>query len=294
MGAVVRIDAYVPQDVSVARAFRSAFDRVALLARRLSSYREDSELREVESRAWREPVPASIDFVRVLGAALRIARESGGAFDPTLGRVTRLLRGPGWGREGPGREALAEAWTRTGWTNVELDAGSRTVFLRRRGVQFDFGGIAKGYIADQALQALGQAGVQRALVAIAGDIAVGAPPPGEQGWRVALDAAGARATVERELLLRKQAVSTSGSRARYYLADGNRCSHIVTRPSGSCADAGPAVSVVAPTGLEADGLATALLALGRRRSSALLAGRPGVRAYWAAGTAPTGEAPLPR
>ena len=50
MGAVVRIDAYVPQDVNVARAFRSAFDRVALLARRLSSYREDSELREVESR----------------------------------------------------------------------------------------------------------------------------------------------------------------------------------------------------------------------------------------------------
>ncbi len=281
MGVIVSIEAYVPRDVNAARTFRSAFDRVRILARKLSSYREDSEVRNVEKRAWQAPVPLSIDFSRVLAQALRLARDSGGAFDPTVGRVTHLLREHGWGHEGPASNELAEAWKRTGWENVEFDAGRRTVFLHERGVRFDLGGIAKGYIADQALEALRRAGVNTALVAIAGDIAAGAPPPGEPGWPVDLDATGARGTLERNLLLRNQAVSTSGSRERYYLADGKRCSHIVTQSTAPCADTGLAVSVVAPTGLEADGLATALLALGRDRAGEILARRPAVQVYWA-------------
>ena len=276
LGVVVRIDAYLPREVNPARVFRSALDRVACLARSLSDYREDSELRAVENTAWQKPVPVSFDFYRVLSEALLIARESDGAFDPTLGTVTRLLRR---GRS-PEPMELAAAWTSTGWTQVSLDAESRTVFLRKRGIQFDLGGIAKGYIADQALESLRQAGVSRALVAVAGDIAVGAPPPGKRGWPVAVDAAGARGSVERELVLRNQAVSTSGSRERNYASNGKRCSHIVTRLSAPCAETGPAVSVVAPTGLEADGLATALLALGRERSGKLLASHPAARAYW--------------
>lgn len=288
MGVVVRIDAYVPPDVNPARAFRSALDRVASLARSLSDYREDSELRDVEARAWREPVPVSADFFRVLWEALRIARQSGGAFDPTVGTVTRLLRRTGQRPAGP--EELRAAWDHTDWTQVAMAAEELTVSFKRPGIQLDLGGIAKGFIADRALEELGEMGVSRSLVALAGDIVAGEAPPGKEGWQVAVDAAGARGAPELELVLRNQAVSTSGSRERSYMVNRLRCSHVVTRASAPCADSRPAVSVVAPTGLEADGLATALLAMGKQRSEQFLEARPAVRAFWFGGD-PQGPMP---
>ena len=290
MGVVVRIEAFVPTGTNPARVFRSAFDRVSALTKVFSSYRDDSELSDVEQRAWESPVRVSPEFATVLSEALRIARQSGGAFDPTVGRVTRLLRNRPYDRRGPGEREISNAWDLTGWRQVTLDSARRLVFLRMRGLQFDFGGIAKGYIADQVIETLETEGVSRAIVSVAGDIVAGDPPPGERGWQVALDATGEPRTVERTLLVRNQAVSTSGSRERYHFAGGRRCSHVVTRKSSPCADVRQAVSVVAPTGLEADGLATALLALGRARSGPILSARLEVQAYWAETAA---EIPVP-
>ena len=213
----------------------------------------------------------------MLGFALDLARLSGGAFDPTIGRVTRLVRAGGWGKAGPEPSAMENAWELTGWQHVELEQAAGTVFIRRRGLQLDLGGAAKGYIADEALESLRRSGISRALVSMAGDIVAGEPPPGEDGWRVAIDHGGPGL----DLLLSNEAVSTSGGRSRYYLAGGRRCSHILAGGGADCVDADAAVSVVAGSGLEADALATALVALGRDRSAALLARYPQARAYWA-------------
>lgn len=280
MGLVVRIEAYAPAGANPALAFRAAFDRVRDLASKLSSYRDDSELRQLERKAWRSHTQVSADFARVLGHAIVLARQSDGAFDPTLGRVTRLVRAGGWGAALSEPSALEGAWKLTGWRHVELDPGSRTVFFRRRGLQLDLGGIAKGFVADEALEALQSRGISQALVSVGGDIAAGAPPPGKRGWNVAIDRIGDRGDAEIELLLRHQAVSTSGSRERYFLLGDQMCSHVV-RDDADCTDVSTAVSVVASSGLVADGLATGLLALGRDRSDALLSHYPDVRVYWA-------------
>ena len=281
MGVVVRIEAFVPPEVNPARVFRAAFDRVGDLSGKLSSYRDDSELRQVERNAWRSPTSVSADFARVLGRAIELARQSDGAFDPTLGRVTRLVRAGGWGEALSEPSALESAWELTGWQHVELDPESRTVFFRRRGLQIDLGGIAKGFVADEMLEALKSRGISQALVSVGGDIAAGAPPPRRRGWRVAIDQIGDRGGSEIQLLLRHQAVSTSGSRERYFLLGDQMCSHVIARDDASCTDVSTAVSVVASSGLVADGLATGLLALGQGRSDVLLSHYPDVRVYWA-------------
>ena len=280
MGLVVRIEAYLPENVNPARAFRAAFDRVGELERRLSSYREDSELREVERKAWRARVSVSGDLAFVLSRAIEFARQSDGAYDPTLGRVTRLVRAHGWGRAGPEPSDLRDAWNLTGWRHVEVDQASRTVFFHRQGLQIDLGGIAKGFIADEALKTLRVAGVDRALVSIGGDIVAGAPPPGMDGWRVELGQFAGRGEGDVHLSLRNEAVSTSGSRERFFIAGGQTCSHILGRDASDCVDVSVAASVVASSGLEADGLATALVVLGRGRSAGLLARHPNVRVFW--------------
>lgn len=290
MGVVVRIEAFVPAEVNPALAFRAAFDRVGGLARKLSSYRDDSELRQVERKAWRSRTRVSADFAHVLGYAIELARQSDGAFDPTLGRVTRLVRAGGWGGALSEPSSLEGAWDLTGWRHVELDPQARTVFFRRRGLQIDLGGIAKGFIADKALEALQSGGISQALVSVGGDIAASAPPPGKRGWSVSIDQIGDRGDAEIQLLLRHQAVSTSGSRERYFLLGDQICSHVVARDGDGCTDVSTAVSVVASRGLEADGLATALLALGPDRSDVLLSRYPDVQVYWASpGRAAAGQ-----
>lgn len=158
MGLVVRISAYFPPDASPPVAFREAFGRVAALEAKFSTYRQDSELRRLQAAAWRVPTPVSPEMAFVLGHALRIARDSGGAFDPTVGSVTRLLRQGSERRRGPPEAALREAWIRTGWDQIRLDMPERMVSLSRRDLQLDLGGIAKGYIADEALAAMQRAG----------------------------------------------------------------------------------------------------------------------------------------
>lgn len=281
LGVVVRVDAYVPHTVNPARAFRAAFDRIADLERKFSSYRDDSEIRGVEDLAWKRPVPMSEDLSTLLRLALTIAEETGGAFDPTFGAMTRLARERGLPQSPHRDQAFVQARRLTGWRQVALDPERDTVFLRARGVQFDLGGIAKGFIADEALRELANHGIGSAMVSIAGDIAVGGPPPGERGWTVGLDAVGTRGGVEQVLVLANQGVSTSGSRARSYKVGERRCSHILSPEAGVCTDPNIAVSVVAPTAAEADGLATALVAMGRERSEALLSKRPHVEVYWA-------------
>ena len=279
MGTLVRIQAFVPESMPPPRVFGVAFRRIAQLERRLSSYLADSEVRQVERRAWRHAVPVSQDLSALLTRACALARASNGTFDPTLGRLTRLLREPRAGTQGAAPEALAAARRDTGWQHLEFSERGSAVYFKRRGLALDLGGIAKGYIADEAIAAIARLGIKRAIVAVAGDIAIGNPPPGRSGWKVAVDAAGERGTPERTLLLRNAGVSTSGGRERSYVSAGRRCSHILG-VGGTCTAPTNAVTVVASDATLADGLATALTVAGPANAGGLLGRYPGARAYW--------------
>ena len=273
MGSLVRITLYAPLGIDGVRAMQASFARVRELSQRLSDYREDSEVNRVSRQAERAPGYVSRDLFAVLAAAANISRLSGGAFDVTSGTLTRLQR------EGtvPSATAVAHARAMTGWRHLVLDTTGQTVFFLRPGIQLDLGGIAKGYIADQALAELRRQGVDRALVAIAGDIVAGDPPPGRirvGGLRSKLP------SIELEIQLANEAVSMSGDRERSYELDGRLYSHIVDPRSERIAGARRAVSVVAPSGVEADGWATALHVLGRDKARQILNSNLRIRATW--------------
>jgi thiamine biosynthesis lipoprotein len=130
-------------------------------------------------------------------------------------------------------------------------------------MQLDLGGIAKGYAADEALKALEPHGITRALVAVAGDIAIGDPPPGNTGWRVGLETPGSPAgSLNRILELHNTAVSTSGDSEQYFELERVRYSHIIDATEGRALERSPSVTVVARRGIDADSLATAVSVMG--------------------------------
>jgi len=260
MGTLVRIKLYASAERQAADGFRMAFARIAHLDEALSDYRTDSELNRVCVTAVHTPTKVSGDLFRVLAAAQKLAAESDGAFDVTLGPVIRLWRT----KQVPLPDALREAGAHCDYRKLHLDPAAHTVELDENGMQIDLGGIAKGYAASEAVAALAATGITRTLVALSGDIAAGDPPPGFLGWRVAIGDSGE--AVE----LCRAAISTSGDSEQHVDAGGTRYSHIIDPRTLMGLTTRIEVTVISPRGIDADALSTAISILGAERGLALL------------------------
>ncbi|MEZ5399480.1 MAG: FAD:protein FMN transferase [Bryobacteraceae bacterium] len=249
MGTLFRIVLHAPDEAAAKRAFDGAFAIARDLDARLSDYKPDSELNRL-CRAGEGTVSA--ELFGVLRLAREVARKTGGAFDPAAGALIRLWRRGRAAGSLPKEEAIAAARKASGWRHVEFDRRRRRVRLTAPGIQLDLGGIAKGWAADRMLDCLRGAGIDQALVAASGDLAIGAAPPGRRGWRVSLGEGG---PVEE---LRHCAVSTSGPAEQSAVLNGVRYSHIVDPRTGWALRESKPVTVVAARGALADALATAL------------------------------------
>ena len=272
MGTLFGITLYARGAAQARAGFKAAFARVAQLDAMLSDYKEDSELMRVCRLANGKPVAVSVELFAVLASAQKLASESGGAFDVTLGPVIRLWREARRSGRMPDAEALDAAARRTGYRKLVLDPSTRTVFLKLPNMSVDLGAIAKGYAADEALRVLRVHGIARALVAASGDLAIGDAPPSKRGWR-----AGVGSHV---FELRNVAVSTSGDSEQFLERDGVRYSHIIDPKTYLGLTERMTVSVIARRGIDADSLATAISVLGVERGFALLPRRPDTAAIF--------------
>ena len=259
MGTVARIVIYAPSAEAAAAATRSGFERIRELDNVLSDYKAESELTRLSHQSGGPPVEIGSDLFRVLAAAQNLAIRSDGAFDVTVGPVIRLWRRARRQRALPEADRFAAAVELTGFRWLTLDSKHQTAQLAKSGMLLDVGGIAKGYAADEALQTLKRAGIERALVALGGDIAVSNPPPAKKGWTVeiaSLNLPGA--PKPRPLLLRNAAVSTSGDAEQFVEIGRIRYSHIIDPRTGRALTGRRSVTVVAPHGIDSDALATAV------------------------------------
>ncbi len=276
MGTDTRIVLYAADESAAANAAHAAFERVEALNRVLSDYLPTSELMQLSARAGQGPVRVSDDLFRVLAASQDIAVRSDGAFDVTCGPLTRLWRRARHLSELPAAARVEEARALTGYRAMHLDAQAQTVTLDTPGMSLDVGGIAKGFAADEALQVIVSRGNKRALVALGGDIAVGQPPPDQDGWVIhiaPLDVPGAPPIVS--VVLREAAVSTAGDAEQWLTANGLRYSHILDPRTGWPMTVRSSTTVIARRGIESDGLDTTAAVLGTERGLALVEATPG-------------------
>lgn len=275
MGTLVRVTVYARDEREAADAFRTAFDRIAALDRILSDYRTDSELNAVTRTAVGRPVPVSGDLFAVLRASQTLAEATDGAFDITQGPVIRLWREARKTGRIPDAAALEEAGQRSGFRKLHLDAARKTVTCDVAGMALDVGAIGKGYAASEAIAALTSRGIDRALVAVSGDLAFSGAPPGRPGWRIRIHSEEESATgISSILELTHAAVSTSGSSEQHIDIGGRRYSHVIDPAARMGLIGDVSVTVIAPHGLDADGLDTAISVLGPERGLALIESRP--------------------
>lgn len=284
MGTTFRVVLYAPDEPTAKKAAADAFARVAHLDGVMSDYKADSELNKL-CAAFRpaagDPVKVSDELFFVVFKAEQLSKASDGAFDVTVGPVVRLWRHARRTQELPDRKELAAALACVGYQKVELDPAKQTVLLRTPGMQLDLGGIAKGYAADEALKVLRvKHGIKRALVAAAGDITCGDPPPGKDFWAVDI-APIAKGQKPRPLRLANAAVSTSGDLEQFVEIGGVRYSHIVDPRTGLGLTGRRSATVIAPTGIQADSLTKAVMLMPVGKGFELVETIPGAAAYTA-------------
>jgi thiamine biosynthesis lipoprotein len=279
LGVQVRIVLHAQKEALAREAARRAFNRIAELEDIFSHYRPRSEVSRLTEHA-ESPVRVSDELFLVLQRATNLAAETDGAFDPTVGRLVDLWRASRTSGRLPDAGILTEALNRTGWRHLELNADSQTVRLHREGIKLDLGGIAKGYILDEALTELESAGLDRALIEAGGDIVVSGPPPGKEGWRIEILKADSTAAIaNRARTLQHAAIATSGDTEQFVEIDGVRYSHVVDPRTGLGLQTRRMATVIAPDGLTADSYATALTVLTKAGAAGFLERHPEVMGF---------------
>ncbi len=270
MGTLITITLYAPELPAAKAAAAAAFQRIDALEDIMSDYQADSELMRLCDQPFGTPVPVSKDLFYVLQRAQETSRLSDGAFDVTVGPYVRLWRFARKRKVLPTPAEIAAARAAVGWQKFKLDARARTVTLLVPNMRLDLGSIGKGYAADQAMRILNARGIDRALVAASGDIAIGNPPPGQRGWRIGIAALdGATNHVQRTVLLHNAGISTSGDTEQFIEINGVRYSHIVNPATGLGLTNRIQATIIGPDATTTDCLDTTLSLLGVKRGLAL-------------------------
>jgi thiamine biosynthesis lipoprotein len=266
MGVPVRIILYAPTSEVAEKAAKEAFAAFHALNTIMSDYDSESELSLL--CANNESTRVSDDLFAVLQASKHYSRLSEGAFDITVGPMVRLWRRSRRLQELPKEQHVEQAKKLVGDHLWELDEKTRSVWLLKTGMKFDLGAIGKGYAVDKAFEIIQQYWITSLLVDAGGDFRVGAPPPHAEGWRIAKD--------NETVLLKNIAMATSGGRFQFVEIDGVRYAHIVDPKTGLGITDLYTVHITAPTAMEADALATAVILLGKEKGTALINKLPNV------------------
>ena len=279
MAVPFKIVLYATDGETANAAAKAAFTRVGQLNKMLSDYDPESELRRLcDTSGEGEVVPVSDELWRVLLDAQTLAERSDGAFDVTIGPVVRLWRRARRREELPPANILDEYRQLVGYRLVRLDPKSRTVELLKSGMRLDLGGIAKGYAIDEALAVLRKHGITRTLVDAGGDIGLGDPPPDRPGWLIGIAPLEPDAAESRYLSLSRVAIASSGDTQQYVEIDGRRYSHLIDPRTGIGLTDHSSVTVIAPDGITADSLASAVSVLGPQKGLRLIENTPGTAA----------------
>ena len=262
MGTDWTLTAYVAPSLEegpVTSAVEGAFDRII---GQMSQWEPASKLSRFNHAAPGTSFNLPREFAYVLDCALQIARATGGAFDPAIGRASEMW---GFGANAapsspPGEQNLADA-RRYDWRDVRLAADGRTL-MQPGGLHLDFSGIAKGFAVDLALHQLRDLGIADALLEIGGEFrGVGLRADGLPWW-VDIERPPLGSAPSARVGLTGWAIATSGNYRRRRGAPGKSWPHTIAPRTSMPVDDILSVSVLHRQCMQADALATALIVLG--------------------------------
>jgi thiamine biosynthesis lipoprotein len=252
MGSRCEIRLAAPDGDSAQQLMHRAVDEVRRIEYKYSRYRPDSIVSRINAAAGSKAVAVDRETADLFGYAAALYGASGGLFDITSGVLRKAwdFRQP----RVPPAAMLESLLALVGWHNVEC--GVFEVYLRKAGMEIDFGGFGKEYAADRAATLLTEAGVRHGYVNLGGDMRFIGPRMDGGPWAIGIqdprEPEGVLATIN----VSEGALATSGDYERFFELDGQRYCHILDPRDGMPVRYWRSVSVLAPVAVAAGSCST--------------------------------------
>lgn len=271
MGTTYNVKFVNPGDVDEQQLHDKINAALVNVNKLMSTYDPQSELSRFNQWHSQEPFALSPQTLTVLREAKRLGKLSHGVLDVTVGPLVNLW---GFGPEAkpdkrPSEQVIAEVKTRTGLDKLHLlhNGAQKT----ESDLYVDLSTIAKGYGVDVVAEILDGDGLHNYLVEIGGEMRVaGHKATGDQ-WRIAVEKpVSSERSVQEIISIGNNAIATSGDYRNYFEEQGIRYSHLIDPRTGSPIQHNlVAVTVIHASSMTADGLATALIVMGKDAALAL-------------------------
>ena len=237
---------------------RKSYELVDSLSHIFSNYDSSSELSKINASAGLLPYKMSPAMLDLVQKAEQAFIQSKGAYDISIGPLSTLWRNARKAKLFPDSSTVVATKKLVGLNQVKINKRLGTIFLPNADMQLDFGGIAKGYIAQWVINYLKANGIQQALADAGGDIVMSGAPLNQKGWLIGVNLPETTdELMTKKLLLSNAAVATSGDVYQYIEYKGVKYSHIINPLTGYGVTNLRNVTIIAKTGSTADWLATA-------------------------------------
>jgi thiamine biosynthesis lipoprotein len=267
MGTVIEITLIADDEEAANKTSLQAFQEIKRIETLMSPWLDSSDVTRINRSAGKEWVKVSPETMEVIKKAQEISELSEGGFDITVGPLTELWRKAREKKIPPSIEEVKEKLGLVNFKNIEMDQEGK-VFLKKKGMAINLGGIAKGYAVDRAFKLLKSLGYRNLIVNAGGDLRVGGFK-NNQPWSIGIQDPRNPQKIMAKVSVTDTAVATSGDYEKFFLYQGKRYHHIFSPKDGFPTEGCQSVTILYKDGMTADALATAVFVLGPEKGYTL-------------------------
>ncbi len=276
MTTQVDITLWHTDEAAANAAAASVFAEFERIEELMSRYIEGSELSQINRDAGLRSTTVSEELLNLIARSIEYSEKSQGAFDITFASVGYLYDF----RKGiqPEKSQLKSLLEKVDYRHIKISVAEQSIYLNKKDVVLDLGGIAKGYAVDQGIQILRERGIKHARIRAGGDMYMLGDKLGKP-WIVAVQDPRNQSRQVAVIPLVNEAISTSGDYQRYFINEaGERVHHILAPKTGESVKGLTSVSVLGPDTVTTDALSTSVFILGREKGIELIDSIDGVEA----------------
>ena len=267
MGTLVEITLIGDEEETAKKAALQAFQEIKRIEHLMSPWIESSDVSRVNRLAGKEWVEVSVETLEVINKAREVSELSKGAFDITVGPLVQVWRKARERGIPPSKEELKNFLALVNFRDLIVNSEGK-VFLKKKGMAIDLGGIAKGYAVDKAFELLIGLGYKNLIVNAGGDLRVGGTKL-DQPWSIGIQHPRESQKIMARISISDAAIATSGDYEKFFIHQGKRYHHILNPKDGFPAEGCQSVSIIYKEGMMADALATAVFVLGPEKGYSL-------------------------
>jgi thiamine biosynthesis lipoprotein len=262
MGCDFEFTVVAKNQVEAERAFALAESEVKRIESLISSWITESQTSLINQNSGIKAVKVDRELIELIKRSIVISKLTDGAFDISYAAIDEIWDFNKKMEVLPTKKEIENSVCKVGYQKIELIEEKSTVFLMEQGMRIGFGGIGKGYAADQAKKILIENGFDSGIINASGDMSVWGYKPDGSPWKIAIKNPLSKEKAFALLPIENSAVVTSGDYEKYVEIEGKRYSHIIDPRSGMPAYGIISVTVFAPKAELADALATSVFVMG--------------------------------